>query len=223
MDLTYPRLRARFNHLFTRVTLVRATSQSAHRGHSSEHDALVAMIATRIAPDLRTAEKAFVAGILHSLDRVAGDAFESVLDECLALLVPGDFTQHESDEIREVVVRHGEHKNAPGTRSPTLITLMDADKLANMQLLAIARAGQFYPDVPVIETEFVGKRNPHSTYHSPTSIIENLWGFVEWGEPGWLQLPEAKRMGTVLAARMTEFILLAEAPYKEFGIAGYAI
>lgn len=223
MDLTYPELRARFDDLFTRVTQIRATSQHAHRGHSAEHDALVSMIATRIAPDLRTAEKAFVAGTLHSLDRVAGDKFESVLDDCLARLVPDEFTQSESDEIREAVIRHGEHKDTQGVRSLTLITLMDADKLANMQPLAIARAGQFYPDIPVIETEFVGKRNPHSTYHSPTSIIENLWGFVEWGEPGWLQLPEAKRMGTVLAARMREFILLAEAPYKEFGIAGYAI
>ncbi len=223
MDITFLELRARFDDLFTKVNHVRIKSRNTHRGHSAEHDALVAMIATRIAPDPRTAEKAFVAGILHSLDRVAGDEFESILDECLTQLVPNQFTPSESDEIRDAVVRHGEHKDAAGVRSLTLITLMDADKLANMQLLAIARAGQFYPDVPVIETEFVSMRNPNSTYHSPTSIIENLWGFVEWGEPGWLQLPEAKRMGVVLAARMREFILLAEAPYKEFGIAGHVI
>lgn len=199
-----------------------------HYGHGLDHDVAVAMMAASLVEDMQLgalqARKAFAAGLLHSTDRVFGPGYEEVLERYLLLLPNPPFRATDAEEIRVAVLRHDEFKDKNvDTRSTTQRILMDADKLVNMDPLLIVRSGQHHPNIPAIELEYIGRRNPASTFKEPTSVIEDLWGSIEWVEPGWFHYPEAQRRAEVLAEYIRTYIKSVEQEYEALGIAGLAL
>jgi hypothetical protein len=220
----------RFMPLFEAVEADDLASTKPHSGHGFwDHDVVVAMMATLIALNPRTGDMAFIAGLIHSTDRkVENDKIDETLDRYLQL-VTSDFSPSELALIKEAVMRHDEFKEENvETRSLVQKTLMDADKIINLETLVIVRSGQFQPFIPAVEPQWIGRKddgarynNPASTYREPTSVLEVLRGCVEWAEPGWIHFEKSQRRVDTLAKKLQDFIDDAERIYIELGIAGF--
>jgi hypothetical protein len=219
---SFTECRDRFHGLYDAVAAAHRESPRAHRGHGLDHDVTVAMLAVRIATDERTAEKAFCAGLLHSMDRLVEKdnkaEEEGQARSCLARLPAGTFSDEELQEILVAVLRHGE-LNKPD-QSLTQQVLMDADRLANMMPAVVIRAAQFRPGIPPLEFDFLdGTPNPLSSYGDPQSILDDLRiSISEYMRQ--LRVAEAKTLGTFYATQLTSFIASVETSNRELGLAG---
>jgi hypothetical protein len=188
-----------------------------------DHDVTVAMLAVRIAPDERTADKAWAAAMLHSIDRLIpkGDDPRSLTWSCGAELPSGFFSTSEVAEICEAACRHGE-MNQPD-QSVTQQVLQDADRLANLQLTVVIRSGQFQPEIPAFEFEFLsGKRNPASTYYEPRNILDDFRTMLIDYPPS-LRTPAGKELGARYARDLQDFISKVEASYEELDLRGITL
>jgi hypothetical protein len=206
-----------FADLYEAVKLGHLASARQHQGHGLDHDVAVAQMTARIAPDQRTADKAWAAALIHSTDRVVEEGqLETILRQYLRHLPAAYFTAEELEEIFVAVMRHGE-KNKDDD-SLTLQVLKDADRLINLELLVTIRGAQFYPNIPAIELEHIGHKNPKSTYKGPCNSLDNMRTCLEWVE--WIRLPKAKERVRKSAQRLEQFIEDCEAIYHELGLAG---
>ena len=226
--LTFGYYRDKFARLYEAVKAAHEQSATGHSGHGLDHDVSVAMMAVLIAIESGMGKSqtdqtamAFVAGLIHSTDTVVGKDKEVRQLDFLLGHLPNGFTSGQVAEIAEAVLRHTEFKDRNvETRKLTQRILMDADKLVNLNPLHIIRAGQHYPSIPAIELQFIGTRNPASTHHQPTSIIEDLYDSLEWIEPGWFHLPNAQRRAEKMSRQHRAFITEAEEMFHELGLAG---
>ena len=192
------------------------TTSQYHRGHGLDHDITVSMLAVHIAPTVHIGEKAWCAGMLHSVDRVVeADKVKETMYAYTRHLQPF-FSQHEIDEIVEAAFHHSELNQADQNETQTV--LMDADRLANMQSAVIIRGGQFRNTLPVFEFSYLeGKINPSSTYENPQSILDNLRLIISQYIPQ-LRLPKAQTLGSLYATRLTTYIQSIEQDYKELNL-----
>ena len=188
MPLSFAEYYNRFRTLCETVEADDLASEHPHSGHGFwDHDCAVAMKAARLSPDDDTAQLAFVAGIIHSTDRkVAEGDLDTTIDRYLGLT---DLSPDDCNLIKEAVARHMEFKDKDvETRSYVQKSLMDADKLINMELSLVIRSGQFQPTIPVVELEYIDLRapgarynNPASTYRKPSSVLEDI--AARWSGP----------------------------------------
>lgn len=217
---TFEEYRNLFPDLYNEVKRIHGESARPHRGHGfADHNLPVALMATRIAPDLRTADKAYVAGMLHSLDRWVEKGqmgFVTSIYRCLELLPTGYFTSQETEEILDAIVKH-DRKNEDDD-SLTLQVLKDADRLINLEPVHIIRAAQWYHEIPAIEIEHLGELNPASVWGKACNVIDNLRFTLEW--ISWLRIPKAKERGEELRTELEAFIVSCERIYHELGLAG---
>jgi HD superfamily phosphodiesterase len=219
---SFRELRERFRPLYDAVKDLHQKSPLAHRGHGFDHDVTVAALAVRIAPDQRTAEKAFAAALLHSIDRMMAKASKGEIDTCmrvcLARLPDGTFNMDEIDEIVEAALRHGELNQ--DDQSLTQQVLMDADRLANMMPSVIIRSGQFRPDIPPFEFKYLNnKANPASTYHDPISVLDDLRITLRDYMPQF-RIDKAKKLAKTYAFRLRTFVRAVELTNLEIGLVG---
>jgi hypothetical protein len=215
----------RYRTLFAGVydAVAKRHQKDPHRGHGMDHNAAVAMMGVSLCErDEVAAEMAFVAGLIHSTDRVVPtEQLSAELDHYLSLVPPNRFSAEQLAEIKEAVLRHDEYKDRNlATRKPTQKILMDADKLVNMNLLIVIRAGQHRPHIPAIELEFLGCRNPASTYKQPSSVIDMLRYVAEWAGPGWMHLPQAQQQAQAAAAQILDYVRKTENMFFELGLNG---
>lgn len=214
---TFEEYRNLFPDLHDEVKRIHNESVRPHRGHGfADHNLPVALMAAMIAPDLRTADKAYAAGMLHSIDRwVEKAAFEPTVRRCLKLLSKDYFTSQEMEEILDAVVKHD--KKNEDDDSMTLQVLKDADRLINLEPVHIIRAAQWYHEVPAIEIDHLGRLNPASKWGKACNVVDNLRFTLEWIP--WLRLPKAKARGEELRVEIEAFIASCERVYHELGLA----
>ncbi len=142
-----------------------------NHGHGLDHDVTVAQFAALVAPTERLGEKGWVAGMLHSSDRIVGkEKFGDQTKEFLGLLPKDYFSRIEIDQIYEAVIRHGEKFTIADNE--THAVLQDADKLGNLGMSVFIRGGQFRPNIPAFDFLYLEKNNPGSTYHEPQSVLD---------------------------------------------------
>ncbi len=194
-----------------------------NRGHGLDHDVTVAQIGVRIAPDERTADKAWVAGMLHSLDHLIehDDKNDPAVSGALATLLshlPKDyFSSEEVGEIGQAALRHSELNR--DDQSLTQQVLMDADRLANLQVSIMIRGGQYRPTIPPLEFEYLDKINPSSTYREPKNVLDNIRLNMSEYVPQ-LRLSKAKDMGRQYEARLKAYLQEIQKDYDELGLKG---
>lgn len=226
MPRAFQDYRTLFADLYESVGRMHVMSPNQHRGHGLDHDVTVAQTAVLVAPDEKTADKAWVAAMIHSTDRLVEPAqLEPTLQMYAGKLVHF-FGPAEVTEILTAVKRHDKFNERDD--SLTQQVLMDADRLVNLQPLLIVRAGQHYAHVPAIEVEHIGKENPNgrsnpaSTFREPRNVLDDIRGSLEWeSDPKFcLRLPEAKRRGAEYFQYLRDFIEKAETPYRELGLVG---
>lgn len=191
-------------------------SLAQHGGHGFDHDVTVATLATRIASSPDIAKKAWCAGMLHSVDRMVEE--EKVKSTMIAFAerLRDIFTHDEIIEIVEAAFRHSERNQ--NDQSEVQITLMDADRLANMQMSVIMRAGQFRATLPIFDFCYLeGTCDPTSTYENPKSILDNLRIAVDSYIPQ-LRLEKSKELGALYSKRIFSYIDTVEQDYKDLGL-----
>jgi hypothetical protein len=208
--------RTRFKRLYAKVKALHQESSGAHRGHGLDHDVAVAQMAALIAPDPRTGDKAWVAGLIHSTDHLVDKVIlESTLRD-LVKRVDGYFTLAEREEIFVAAFKHWRLNEDDD--SLTLQVLKDADRLVNLNVLTAIRGGQFLPNIPAIEINQLGRLNPKSTYSEPASVLDNVryvHAFVQMS-----RTEKAKKMGEELGRKLEQFIKDAEQMYYDLDLAG---
>lgn len=211
--------RPRFPVLYAHIKRTHAASTTGEYGHGLDHDVLVAEFAVHICPDRAYADMVWVAGILHSLDRVVGDeAVSQAIHDALEI-VREHFTDEQRLEIYEAVMRHSELNK--DDQSFTQVVLMDADRLANLQMAIPIRAGQFRPSVPPLEMEYLDTMNPASTYRSPKSILDDMRHGLQW--VAWLRTPRAQELGSEAEKDIKAYLELIAKPYRLLGLAGKSL
>lgn len=193
-------------------------------GHGLDHDVTVAQIATRIAPDPRTAEKAWCAAMLHSVDRMFERGNTKLIEEqtrvLLKFLLDGHFTIEEIEEICQAALRHAELNR--DDQSITQQVLMDADRLANLMLSVVIRAGQLMPGIPSLEFEYLNERNPATTYHDPKSVLDDLRNnLAEY--PCKLRTPAAVALSAKYTKQLEAYIASIVESYGELGLTGMSL
>lgn len=205
----------RFSELYAFIKQLHATRAKGEQGHGLDHDVLVAEFARHICPDEALLDKVWVAGMLHSIDRMVDESeVERITRE--ALLLVGQFTDAEREEVFQAVLRHSERNQDDQSR--TQMVLMDADRLANLQVVIAIRAAQFRPNIPPLEIEYLDEPNPASTYRDPKSILDDMRHCLEW--VGWLRTPKAKVLGEGLKKDIQGYIEKIKEPYELLGLAG---
>ncbi|MFA5997309.1 MAG: HD domain-containing protein [Candidatus Paceibacterota bacterium] len=219
---TFDEFRAQFRDFYHSVkTGHENTKKQSHGGHGIDHDITVAMIAVKISDDERIGQKAWCAAMLHSVDRVVGasDIKDTMMKH--AEYLKHFFSQNEIDEIIEAAFRHSERNQID--QSETQITLMDADRLANMQSAVIIRSGQFRPDIPVFDFKYLsGAIDPLSTYEDPKSVIDDLRLCIINYIPQ-LRNKEAKHLGNIYAEKLNAYIRSIEDENEYFGLTNIEI
>ncbi len=216
-----------FIDFYTIVKKGHDTSEYQHRGHGFDHDITVAMLAVAISPDSKSAALSYCAALLHSLDRVLVGIYSEEIKEVsekrvrahmntyLQYLPKGMFTELEKDEIKEAAMRHSELNQLD--QSLTQQILMDADRLSNLMLPVVIRAGQFRSTTPVFDFSFFGKQNPNSTYANPLSILDNLRLNISEYSPQF-RIKKAKDLSRLYVKELEYFIDTLERSYIDLGL-----
>ncbi len=215
---TFDEYRAQFATLYGAVKEDHALSAHRHRGHGLDHDVTVAQMAAYLAPSQHLAEMVWVAGLIHSTDRLLGGASPTEkLREYLTKLPGNLFSKEESEEIFLAALEHSE--KMPSHRSPTQEILQDADKLVNMQAAMLIRVGQFRHDMPALELQYLDHSNPQSTYHHPINALDNV-RMVSEEYPPLLFTPKGKELGARYATALRSYQESIARDYDLLGLKG---
>src|SRR3989344_1367076 len=164
-----------FPELWKAVYLRHLKSNILTGGHDPFHAARVGQYAFEIAEALEVARLAGVAGLCHNADRILQHDLKvsrkDVPEEMVIVLVNEwlDFTDL-SEEKRRLVVSAVLLHSLPHDPNDglVLVSLKDADLLANLEPDVIMRAAQFYPDFPVVDPVYWLSES--SGYFSRTAI-----------------------------------------------------
>lgn len=213
---TFNEFRSRYARLYAAVKTEHEQSSHKHRGHGLDHDAAVAQMAALIAPAEKLADMGWVAGLIHSTDRLMkGIDPASKLREHLSLLPPEGFSPSEVEEIFVAALEHAE--KIPTHRSPTQEILQDADKLVNMQAMVLIRVGQFRHDMPAVELQYLKGKNPASTYHAPKNVLDNV-RIVAEEYPPLLFTEKGRELGLQYAEQLRTYERQVLADYTLLGL-----
>lgn len=171
-------------------------------GHHDMHHALsVAQTTLIIAPDVDTARLAWVAGILHNTDRLFCDRSKMLpeeqklrviflIEERLSLT---NLDRQEKEPVVEAVVNHA---GLNGPKDSTVkITLMDADRIANLGAIHGIRMAQHFPNQPIFNPKDPLKSSG-AKYENPNFWVDNCLTTLEWKDDPrvMLRLPKAKEL-----------------------------
>lgn len=186
----------------------------SNHGHGFDHDLMVAQYGAIVAQGERVGQMAWVAGLLHSLDRhFPEDRARELVEEGLAY-VSDEFTETEVDQIRTAVADHS--KLNDDMDGPVSVALKDADRLANLGAINIIRGGQHRPNIPACIMETLGRLHPESTFKNPKSCFDATFYNLEWRN--MLRLPKSKQLGERYFTFLLEWQALAVSQSAEVGL-----
>ena len=211
-----------FADFYEEISKLHKRSPHPHRGHGIDHDITVAQIVDWISPNPRVAQKAWCAALLHSVDHLVDKDNEGLVEQqtkqLLGHLPLRFFANYELAEICQAAVRHGERNQ--DDQSLVQQVLMDADRLANLMPAVIIRSGQFRPEIPAFEFDYLnGERNPASTYHRPKSVADGLRANIAEYLP-MLRIIKAKELARQYISDLETFLAALEKSYEDLGMRG---
>jgi hypothetical protein len=164
----------KYKDLFQAVQKIRANS-SYNQSHGLDHDLFVAQYGFLIADDERIGELAWVAGILHSLDRLTDDAGIFYI---LFMYLPDSITSEERRLIVDALCDHSK-LNHPDD-NPVTVVLKDADRIANIGPLDLIRLGQQRHDILPIIIGYCDEPSPGSTFKNHGCAWDAIHYNCEW-------------------------------------------
>jgi len=182
------------------------------QGHGLDHDLMVAGYCLLITEDQRTGELAWLAAFMHSIDRNCKNPVNA-FNIMIHILEEEDMADYELKMIIDAAKNHFKPNSA--TDSAVLVTLKDADRLANIGPLNLIRCGQHRKDLPAI-TLGVFDLHPQSTFKSPKSALDCIFYNLEWED--MLRLPKAKKLAKKYFDYYRKFLELNRIQFAEVGL-----
>ena len=199
--------------------------------HDVTHDAMVAMLAVAIAPDLRVGEMAWVAAFLHSMDHWFGrwsnleeqkennKRWRKEMLTHLIKLPVGYFTAQETERIFQAALEHG---RVPQPEDDVVLrVLCAADMLTNLQALVIWRSGAVFAHLQPIDLRYLGHRHPDAGGYGEVVVgLDDLYdnlGYLEHIRS--LGLPKAVELAEGYVARIQIFLNWVTDDYTSVGLA----
>lgn len=188
---------ARLWETFPRLVKAVQADHIAHKafgGHDFYHALVAAQYGQLIAPDEDTAILAWVAGLIHTTDRMYPK--KEVIPALMRFLhlVNTDIPSGNLYILR-AVLEHSK-KNDP-TDIPVTVVLKDADRLTNLGVVMHwLRAAQFRPNIPPFDPRYITVQDPTATFKDPKTVLRDIEHTLEWET--WLRLPKAKELGKPL-------------------------
>lgn len=183
--------------------------------HDFYHALMVAQYAVIIAEEPRTGELAWIAGLCHNTDRLFGcdgcvvaEQVERYLDSC-----PG-VGSDERALVVDAVVKHS-RKNEPDD-SPVLVSLKDADRLANLGAQAVIRSAQHYATLSPFDPRFVEADDPQASYRDPRTVLRDVRECFVWQE--WLRTERARQLAAPHFAWLQSFVDNLAQQLRETGL-----
>jgi hypothetical protein len=205
----------KFNRLYQYTLKLHSQNHSGAKGHGFDHDLLVAQYGAYIAPEPRVATLAWIAGLLHSTDRVVRpERVIPTLKKSLDLLPAQLVALDEKASIMEAVLKHSRKNEA--NDSLLTATLKDADRLANTNPTLLIRTGQFYHKKPCIIPAILRGKGLPNTYSNPSSVFESIDFNIEWET--WFRLPRAKKLGKQHCQYLKKYLRDAKESYEAIGL-----
>ena len=200
----------KYKDLFQAVQAIRE-KLSYNQSHGLDHDLFVAQYGYLIADDERIGELAWVAGIMHSLDRLT--AHEDVIQK-IFLCLPNSISSEEKKLIQEALRDHSK-LNDPAD-NPVTVVLKDADRISNIGPLDLIRLGQQRNDIPPIIIGYCDEFSPGSTFKKHNSAWEAIHYNLEWRD--MLRCSKAVEMSKLFFAFFEFCIVLQTNQLREIGL-----
>lgn len=124
----------------------------------------------------------------------------------------------EKEEILNAVLNHTAPNKPEDSR--ILIALKDADRVVNFWADVIARSGQSYHDVPVMDhVHFLS--DPKATFRLPGSVLKDLANCFDWINPATpfcVRTRLALEMATEHAGYLQDYLDRVKANYEKIGL-----
>lgn len=211
----FVRNKEKFGNLYLKIKKIHesiiARGASTH-GHGFDHDLMVAQYGFLISENNRKGELAWIAGMMHSLDRHFSPQIEmDIINECLGVV---ELFEIEKDDIKIALDKHSK-PNDP-LDSALLIALKDADRLANIGAINLIRGGQHRPNIPACIPETLGALHPDSTFKNLKSCYDATFYNLGWEQ--MLRLPKAKEIAKKYFDFIREFQALVVEQFREVGL-----
>lgn len=183
---------ARIWEIYPELVIAIKKSHDAYdlKGHHDIYHALrVGDIAYRIAYEtwdcVQTPRLSGIAGLCHNADRILSASDATPSDEDVSRLIHlwlGETSLNWADRkiVVSAVLAH-DQKNDPRD-SNVLVALKDADRIVNLDLDVLMRAGQFRPTLPTVDyAHFID--SPTASFKNPESVIRSMAYVLEWTDP----------------------------------------
>ncbi len=188
-------------------------------GHDFTHALMVGQYALQITSE-HLCTLGWVAALFHNTDRLYPEkSEEKIAEKVCGYLTTTQINDINQKLIVEAVLKHSKKPSADD--SPLTIVLMDADKLSNMGLAAIIRAGQFRPNVATIDLRYLDKKPPRYTFKNPGSVYWDIYGHIEWYEQKYFRIPKARELAESLYQEERAFFDQVARPYNQVGLIPY--
>ncbi len=201
------------------------------RHHDIQHAKSVGDRAYRIALDEWGDEQigrlAGLAGLCHNADRIKQAELQvgrrdvspdSVIELTKGWLDHTDLGEFERSSVIQAVLKHDGRnlREDPAVQ----VALMDADRVVNLGLLVVLRAGQYCHDLPVVDYEHF-LSDPEATYKNPKSALFEFSLCLEWMDPMspyYVRTRMARQMGEERASRLRWYITQVKKQLIEDGV-----
>lgn len=204
--------------------------------HDFNHVIRVANMAQLIAPDEETGRVAGIAALCHNADRIAqvvnilgpsGEVDRQTVEDIVEAWFNAEpnmtFTSKERDIIFEAVMNH--NKTNSNDDPPVWVTLMDADRVVNIEADDIFRKAQYYGNsLPAIDPVHF-TNDPTASFKNPKSLLFSLYrDAVDFTTPGGIasiRQPKAIEIARRRAYFLKLFINEVMAQQVEDGLLPY--
>lgn len=189
-----------------------------NRGHGFDHDLMVAQYGLLVCEDDNKKDSVWVAGLLHSFDRLFGENAENEINRLLEFIPNELISKDNKSEIKLAIHDHdGPNKDDD---SHVKMVLQDSDRLANIGSILIIRSGQFRPNIPSLELDYLDHANPQSTYNEPRSIMDDIRTTLEWeNKDGYnIRLSKSKELSKKHFQYLRDFINEIRLKFEEVGL-----
>jgi hypothetical protein len=222
--MTFEHRRKKFSTFYSVMQRQHEIAAYPHRGYGLDHDVMVAEIGAMLTDDSKLKELVWLAGMVHSLDRIDPEpGFETHIRACLQF-VNTDINLRRTKgpaisqtDLTQVFVAARDHSKLNDKNDgPVTVLLKDADRLAIACLSIAFRSGQTLTMIPTVEFEHLDVPNPRSTYRNPLSSLDNIRHCLEY--EAMLRNRRAKKLGKTIFADLRWFVERLVAQHKQFGL-----
>lgn len=210
-------------------------------GHDFDHALSVAQIALFVAESHSTGRLAGAAGLCHNADRIIAKLQDMKIwlgasgEEGIRHLArewlcqEARISSEERDIILGAVIKHSRPNE--NDDDEVTVALKDADRISCLDLNVLIRAGQFHPNLPLLDPNYLLGESinlPHEKrrgrYNERPSVLEDLRDCLDWADTDdrfCVRLPKSRKLAFERAELLRSTLDKIIKQREEFGLVPY--